>query len=963
MTVRSFVLGVFIATLAGCASSRQPELQTVDPEPVPAAVDVVEIMDADDPGADSSLPMDSAVVAGTLDNGLSYFIRHNEEPVDRVELRLVVNAGSVLEEADQRGLAHFVEHMAFNGTDRFEKQELIDYLELIGTRFGPDLNAYTSFDETVYMLQVRSDSAEILHTGLEILREWASNVSFDPEEIEKERGVVIEEWRLGRGADARMFDKQLPVLLSESHYADRLPIGTPEILQSFEHHRLTDFYERWYRPDLMSVVVVGDVNVNDIRESIETLFADLQSSGDSARPVFDVPDHDETLVASAVDSEAPYSSVSVIYKHPVRPFNTVDDFRQRIVQQLFSNMLNARLDELRQQADPPFLVAGAGAGAFVREKGFYNVNAVVHEGAYLNGLQALFTEVERIRQFGFSESELDRQKSAYLRWYESAFLERDKTESSVYAAEYVRHYLEGEAIPGIAFEYELVQQLLPGIDLAEIDQEADHWLTRKNRVVMMSGPDKESVLPPSKAEVLAVIDAVSTGDLEPYVDATRTDPILPEQPEAGSILEREYDAAVDVTRMTLSNGAKVVLKPTDFKNDEILFAAYSPGGTSLYPDSLDTPGDFASTLIGQSGVGTLDPISLEKMLSDKIVSIGPSIGEMSESLSGSSAPADLEILMQMIHGLMVYPRADSTAYASFNNRLASLVESFSVDPNRVYFDTLSTTLSQNHPRRRPMTPAVVDEMDLVKSFDIYRDRFADADDFTFYFVGAFDMSTMERLIETYVASLPALPDRQETWKDLGVRPPRGVVKKEVRKGLEQQSRVQIILTGPADWNMQNRRVVAALGNVLDIRLREVLREDLGGTYGVSVGGSISRYPQSSYSFSIGFGCDPARVDDLINAIMTEIESLKMSPPDQIYIDKTREIFLNGHEQGLRQNNSWLQWLQFYDRNQLDPQEILTGIPDFAAELTPEMIHDAAVRYLDTENYVQVVLLPELQAGE
>ncbi len=956
----TFVAIMFL--LSSCSSSGPVVVADADEIPAPAVEDQLDVMQPPALDLDEEMPLDTAVVTGTLESGLTYYIRKNAKPENRVELRLAVDAGSILEDDDQLGLAHFVEHMAFNGTEKFEKQELIDYLELIGTRFGPDLNAYTSFDETVYMLQVRSDSAEILQTGLEILREWASNVSFDPEEIEKERGVVIEEWRLGRGADARMFDKQLPVLLAGSRYASRLPIGTPDILQSFEHERLISFYDKWYRPDLMAVIVVGDIDPSEIEDKLINLFGDLPLSSGDERPSYEVPDHEETLVASATDQEAPYSTVSVIYKHPLRPFTRVTDFRQQILEQLFSNMFNSRLDELRQQADPPFLVAGGGAGGFVRDKGFYNVNAVVHEGGHLKGLRTLFTEVDRIRQFGFTESEFDREKTAYLRWYRSAFNERDKTESEVFASEYVRNYLEGEAIPGIAYEYDLVQKLLPTIALEEVNQEADHWLTKSNRVVMMGGPDSDAAAPPADAEVLSILDEVSNLELTPYDDATSGDPILPTTPTAGSIVERSTDDTIGVTRLTLSNGAHVILKQTDFKNDEVIFSAFSSGGTSLYPQELDVPGDFASTLIGQSGVGTLDPISLEKTLSGKIVSVGPSIGEMSESISGSAAPEDLDVLMEMIHAFMVYPRADTTAYASYRNRLASLVESFSVDPNRAFFDTLSVTLSQYHPRRRPVTSDLIKEMDLDASYNIYTDRFADASDFDFYFVGSFDEETIIPLIEKYIASLPS-EGRNETWNDLGISPPTGVIKKVVRKGVEQQSRVQLVFTGDAEWTMEDRRIVSALANVLDVRLREVLREDLGGTYGVSVGGSLSRYPKSSYSISIGFGCDPARVDELLVSVFEELTALKESPAGQIYVDKTRETILNGFEQGLQQNGNWLQWLQFYDRNGLNPDSILTGLPDFAKRITPEMIQGAAVKYLDMENYVQVVLVPEVDATE
>ncbi|NND70259.1 MAG: insulinase family protein [Rhodothermales bacterium] len=959
MTTNLYKPGIFLICLLLAACSG-PQADPTSPDiSTPAVSDALDVMVTDDAPVVAPIPLDSAIVTGTLENGMRYLIRHNEKPEDRVELRLAVNAGSILEEEDQRGLAHFLEHMAFNGTEQFEKQELVDYLELIGTRFGPDLNAYTSFDETVYMLQVRSDSAEILQTGLEILKEWAFNISLDPDEVEKERGVVIEEWRLGRGASARISDKQLPILLAGSEYVNRLPIGLPEVLENFDPVRLHDFYDKWYRPDLMAIVVVGDIDVDSIEAHIQHLFDVAPESESVDRTTFSVPDHDETLFVATTDPEAPYSSASIVYKHPLKPFLTEQDFRGQVVEQLFSDILNSRLDELRQLAQPPYIVAGAGRGSYVRTKDFYNVNAIVQEANFEIAISTMLTEVERIRRFGFTRSEFDRAVSSYLRWYESAYNERDKTESEVFASEYVRHFLENEAVPGIAFEYELVQSLLPTVTLTEVNREADHWLTEKNRVVMLSGPD--GVTMPDSMQVMQLIQDVSTLDLEPFEDKQSDLPILPATPTAGTIEEESRDDELGVTRMTLSNGARVVLKPTDFKNDEIIFAAFSSGGTSLYPDELDTPADFASTLVAQSGVGQHDPVTLDKLLSDKLVSIGPSIGEMSESLSGGAAPRDLETLMQLIHGYFVYPRADSTAYESFKNRIGSLVESFRADPNRAFLDTLSVTLSQYHPRRRVITADVLEEMDLQKSYDIYKDRFADASDFAFYLVGSFSIDEMRPFIETYLASIPG-SGRTESWKDLGVQPPEGVVSKTVKRGLEQQARAQLVFSGDVEWNLHNRRMMSALTNVLDIRLRETLREDLGGTYGVQVGGSVSRYPRNAYSLSIGFGCDPDRVQELLVSVFDQIELLKQEPPDQEYVDKTREIMMNGYQQGLKQNGNWLQWLQFYDRNELDPKMIFTGIPEFTSNLTPEMIQEAATRYLDRSNYVQVILLPEDSDG-
>ncbi|UCH11016.1 MAG: insulinase family protein, partial [Fidelibacterota bacterium] len=525
------------------------------------------------------VPPDPEVTRGEFANGVRYYIRTNRKPEKRAQLWLALNAGSVQEDEDQRGLAHFAEHMAFNGTEHFAKQELIDYMESIGMRFGPEVNAFTGFDETVYILQVPTDSIHMVEQGFQILEDWAHLVSFEGEEIDKERGVVVEEWRLGRGAQSRMFDKQLPILFKDSRYADRLPIGKKEIIETCTYETLRRYYREWYRPDLMAVVAVGDFDADWILSLMEKHFAAIPEREDPRpREVFPVPDHEEALFAIATDPEASHTRVGLYFKHELAPEVTQGDWRQLLIRDMYNQMLNGRLSELAQQADPPFLYGYSGKGRFVRSKEVYFLGAGVKEDGIERGLEALLEEATRVRRFGFTQSELDRAKEWLLRGFENSYKERDKTESEAYVWDYIEHYLTGSFMMGTEKEYELSKRLVPGITLEEVNSLASRWITDHNRVVMVNAPEKEGVAIPSEEQLQAVFTAVEEKEIRAYEDRITDEPLVDPVPEATKIKGRKTYEDLGVTEWTLANGVRVILKPTDFKNDEILFYAYSPGG-------------------------------------------------------------------------------------------------------------------------------------------------------------------------------------------------------------------------------------------------------------------------------------------------------------------------------------------------------------------------------------------------
>ena len=909
---------------------------------------------------DSPLPTDPKVTVGTLDNGLRYYIRANGRPENRAELRLVVNVGSVMEDDDQQGLAHLLEHMAFNGTANFEKQELVDYLESIGMAFGPEINAYTSFDETVYMLQVPTDEAEIMSTAFQILEDWAHQVTLDPEEIDKERGVVIEEWRLGRGATARMMDQQFPVIFHGSRYADRLVIGKVDILETFPPEAIQRFYRDWYRPDLMAVVAVGDFDPAAVEATIREHFAGIPSREDSRpRVVYDLPGHAETLFAIASDAEATNSQVGVLFKQPLSEQGTLASYRQSLVETLFNGMLNSRLFELTQQADPPFAAGGAGQGRFVRSAEIFQLVAMVPDGGISRGMEALLTEAERVSRHGFTSSELEREKADLLRGLEQAFAERENQNSAGFAGEYVNNFLQDEPIPGIEFEFQAAQALLPTITVEDVTRVAQSWLADQSRVVMVNAPEKEGFPLPSEAELSTLFQETMAADIEPYQDTATEEPLLSEIPTPSPVVEESFIPELEITEWTLANGVHVVLKPTDFKDDEVLVQAFSPGGYSLSTLEEHMSASNADQMVAMGGVGQFSMVDLQKKLAGKAAMVSPSIGELTEGFSGRASPKDLETLFQLIDLYFTAPRKDEIAFRALNGQVEAMLSNREANPAAAFQDTLLLTMSQGHPRVRPMDLEAFREIDLDEAFAFYRDRFADASDFTFVLVGAFEPEAIRPMVETYLGGLPDL-DREESWRDLDVDPPTGVIKKEVHKGVEPQSQTRIIFTGPFDYTQDNRVGIRIMTSVLETRLQKLIREEMSGTYGVSVSRAYDLIPEPDYSIGISFGSDPDRVGELVDAIFGEIRTLQDEGPSPEDLQAATEQERRTKETNLQENGWWASQLMFTYQNGSDPRLLVDEGP--VERITAETVRRDAGLWLRLDNYVQVSLYPQVGGG-
>jgi zinc protease len=925
-------------------------LRPIAAQQIPAAVASLKPSDL--------MPVDAAITQGTLPNGLRYYVRANRKPEKRAELRLVVKAGSILEDDDQQGLAHLVEHMAFNGTKNFPTHDVVAFLESLGMRFGADVNAYTSFDETVYMLTVPTDKPGTLDRALLILEDWAHNVTFDPAEIDKERPVVIEEWRLSRGAGARISDRVLPMLLKGSRYADRVPIGKTDVLQTFKPERLTQFYADWYRPDLMAVVAVGDFDQAQVTGLVKNHFSGLTNpSSPRARPTYDVPEQPGTRFAVLTDKELTTTNVEVDYFVPTRPYGTVGVYRQRLIDRLFASMLSARLAEIAQQPDAPFLGAGTARGMFLgKTKDNTSLSATVRDGGAENGIETALAEVQRVVRFGFTPTELDRQKQNILRSRERSLAEKDNVTAGSRADEYVRNFLVGETLPSLDDEYGLVARFVDDISLDEINRMATEWYPESNRLVVVRAPDKPGVMLPDEASLSAALKAGPSATLTAYVDRIASSTLLETLPEPARVVKTSSRDAIGVTEWELANGVKVVLKPTTFKQDEIMFRAFSPGGTSQASDADFVPASTATQVVGAGGLGRFSSADLRRVLTGKIASANPTIGELDEGLLGGASPKDLETMFQLIYMRFTQPRADPVIFATQTEQLRTLMANQANTPAYAFAAAMAEIMGQTHPRRRLPTPAMIDEWNLDKSMAFYKDRFGDASDFTFVFVGNIDPVVMKPLAERYLGSLPSLR-RKEAGKDVGARAPKGTITKQVVKGLEPKSQAAIVYTGPIESTAEQRVTLRAMTEILQTRLLETIREDLGGTYSITARSSAQRRPTPEFSITIGFGCDPKRLDDLVARVYQEVEKFRTEGPTDKQVTDEREALLRDLEAGTKQNSYWMgQLVARYEYGE-NPEDILTT-GDLFRKLDAAMIRSAAARYLKGDNRIQLTLVPE-----
>ena len=905
----------------------------------------------------TDLPLDPVVRTGKLPNGFTYYIRHNEEPKHRVLLYLVNKAGSVLEDEDQRGLAHFMEHMSFNGTTHFPHNDLVDYLQKAGVRFGADLNAYTSFDETVYQLPIPSDNPALLKGGIEIMRDWAQEATLDPTEIDKERGVVLEEKRLGKGAQERMRRAYWPVLLNNSRYAVRVPIGLDTVLDNFKRPQIYRFYHDWYRPDLQALIIVGDVNADSLVKVVKATFGDLKNPAhERPRTKYTVPLTGKNQFIAVTDKEMPVTVAEVIIKHSQPPLKTAADYRNSIIQGLFNQMLGARYAELSRKADVPFVQGGAEISGLIGGLDSYSASVVAKPGQIEQGFKAVWRETERVKRFGFTATELERAKQAYLNDIEVTLQEKNKTNSQSYVKEYQEYFLQQTAAPGITAEYNLTKNELPGITLAEVNALATAYIKNTDRDILVMAPEKDKNNLPDEVTFNGWLKAVENEKLQPYRDNVSNKPLLAVQPVPGSIISEQQDKMLQITMLTLSNGVKVILKPTIFKNDEILFNGFASGGTSLYSDADYQNAANAGGVIPAGGAGNYSADQMDKYLEGKELGVGPYINERFEGIKGNSTNKDLETALQLVYAYFTEPRKDTAIFNGIIAKSKASLLNRNNDPSSVFNDTVSAVLGNYNYRRTGPSLEKINQINLDRAYQIYKERFADASGFTFTFTGSIDTNVIKPLLEKYLGALPTT-NKHEAAKDLNIHAPNGKIEKTVYKGTEPKATVILDFSGKFVYSPDNKVKLDALKECLEIRLLQRLREDESGVYSPGVFANTGKLPQQRYSFVIQFGCAPQNVNKLIASTLDEISKLKTAGPPQENIDKWRVEEKTSRATQMQSNGFWLNYIsgQLQADDMLDEVNNYDGLLD---KVDPAAVKDMANQYLSGDNYIRLVLLPE-----
>ncbi|MDG5491522.1 pitrilysin family protein [Psychroserpens sp. SPM9] len=912
--------------------------------------------------AAEEIPMNPDVKTGVLSNGLTYYIQNNGKPEDKVELRLAIKAGSILETDDQKGLAHFMEHMNFNGTTNFKKNELVDYLQSIGVEFGADLNAYTGFDQTVYILPIPSDDPEKLDKGFQILQDWAGGALLTEKDIDEERGVVIEEYRTRLGASTRMQSKYLDKIAYNSKYADRLPIGTKENLETFSYESLRNFQSDWYRPNLMAVIAVGDLDVETLEKKIKENFSGLKNpENPKPREEFGSDNHEGTFVAIEWDEEATGSQVQIYYKDKgaSKKTRTVKDYRDNMVESLFTGMINNRLREYSNKPNPPFIFGFSYHGGIIGNKDAYQSVAQTNETGQLEALKTLLEENERVKRFGFNASELERAKKDYLARLERAYKDRDKQESGRLVNSYIQNFLQESPMPSVEWSYKFAEAQLPTIKIEEVNGLIKNFLHDDNRLVVLTGPKKEGLTKVTEKEVIDLLDSVKNSDIEGYEDEAVRSELMPNKPTKGSITNTEVNNQGQInetTTLTLSNGAKVIYKKTDFKNDEILFEAFSYGGTSLYADDVLKETASANGGLFEAGIDGLKKNDMTKVMSGKIANVRPYIGSLDEGMRGATTPKDMETMFQMIHLYFTKLDKDPEAFQSYISKQKAFLGNILSNPNISFSIALGEFLNEGNPRYTGFPDGeALDKANYDLAYEKFQERFANAGDFNFYFVGNVDASQIAELAETYIASLPGTAAK-EAYKVPSFRPKYGAQEFIYNKGSEPKSQVNLIFRGETEYDVNEARAMNALGEILSIKLIEKLREDEGGVYGAGARGSIRKIPYGTFNFSISFPCAPENAEKLAAAAIAELQKIIDNGPEAKDLDKVKKALLLTRKEQLEQNRFWLSTIKNADYNQSDIDNVINYEANINA-LTTEDIHNVAKKYLQ-DGYLKAILLPE-----
>lgn len=911
--------------------------------------------------ADLKLPLDPEVKYGVLDNGMTYYIRNNSEPRDRASFYMIQNVGAILEDDSQNGLAHFLEHMAFNGTKNFPGKGILNTLEKHGVKFGYNINAFTSQDETVYNLsEVPTNKPGLLDTCLLVLNDWSNYLLLAEDEIEAERGVISEEWRTRRNAGFRMMKASMPYIYNNSKYAERDVIGDLEVIRNFEYDELRDFYHDWYRTDLQAIAVVGDFDAGEMEEKVIALFSKIPAvENPQERSVTMIPDNEELIFGVVTDKEADQSNISIYIRSFVASpgVENVEQLREEYIEQLFNRVMSQRISELLQKGEPPFVAGNIVRTSLTRNYDMTAIAVIAKTNEEALALSAILEEVERVKRHGVTAGELERAKSHLLNRMENRVKEKDKITHDQYAREYQSHYLGNNAFMDIEMEFQVMQALFNSITTDDIAQQLPGWFSTKNNVMVISGPESAEVQHLSEQEAMAILSDSKTMEVAPYEDVEVATSLIETPNAAGEVVDNKEIPALEAEEWTLSNGAKVVYRFADYEKDNISFRAVSPGGSSLYDADYVPSMEMLSSLVPFYGVGEYDQTTLQKMLTGKTVELNLQLDALTEGMQGSASPKDFETLMQLIHLRFTAPRFDEEAHAAITGRYLAFVENMNKNPQKIMSDSLSLILTDYHPRTRVMDAGFIKDVQLQQIQEVYTDRFNDASDFTFFFVGNIQKEELVPYVEQYIATLPST-GRKEQWIDREVNEPEGRVAKNIAMELSvPKSTVILVFNNEMEYTPENLVMLRVINGILDLRFTESIREEEGGTYGVSASTSLSHFPDEKANMMIAFDTDPAKADHLKGLVYEELEALMKKGPSEKDLSKTVSNLLKQREEDSAHNGYWMNMLYNlyqHDVNFNDPgnyEEILR-------DLTVKDVKKGMKQLYKKANVVDLVFSPE-----
>eukprot|EP01107_Rhizomastix_libera_P015990 TRINITY_DN6408_c0_g1_i1.p1 TRINITY_DN6408_c0_g1~~TRINITY_DN6408_c0_g1_i1.p1 ORF type:complete len:939 (-),score=-19.19 TRINITY_DN6408_c0_g1_i1:29-2845(-) len=902
------------------------------------------------------LPVDKDVKIGTLPNGMVYYIRKNNKPENRMHLRIVVNAGALQEDDDQNGLAHFTEHMCFNGTKHFPKNQLLDVLQKSGVRFGGDVNASTGYEQTMYELPIASNDPELVKTCFQVLQDWAHYVSFDNDEIDNERGVIVSEWRQRMSPQGRMRDVHFKKLFAGSQIEKRNVIGDTNILRHFKYDAIKRFYSDWYRTDLQAIIAVGDFDVNQIESMIKEYFGAIpKTEKPRTKEDIKVPYHKNTVISIGRDKELTQEQASVYFKLPDFEHTTLAGQREQMKRSLFNSMFRTRTAELARKPEPPFIAGSGSEGDFLADVRVFSLNATTKPGAIMKGIEAMVTEAVRVKQHGFTASELDRAKQNLLASIDKAYSEIHTRENDEFVEEYTENFLKKAPIPGLEYEVSMYKELVPKITLEEVNSLAGMYLKKDNTVITISAPEQDNASFLDEKEVLVSFNKFLETKTEPYVDLAAGKTLFNKKVTPGKVVSETKNEKVGFTEFKLSNGAKVILLPTKHKDDEIIFEAFSKGGISKIDNADMWNAGLATSIIGAAGLDEFDATSLNKVLTGKMARVSPYIGDLSEGLKGSSSKKDLETMFQLTNLYFTSPRKDGESFKSFMAKVMPQIQNKANNPEGVFADSVQAVLYNRHPREAAMTPEVLQSINPEKAFNIYKERFADAGDFTFLMVGDFDIKDVKPMFEKYIASLPATGSN-EKWVDRKVEMNKKGEELRIVKGTQDRAHVRLMIPGDFAWTAKERLTIRSLIEAYDIKFTEIVREEKSGVYSPRITVSTNKYPHGTYNIIVDFVTDPARIDEMVQATKDLMEGYKKDL-DEDRLQKVKKAAQKQRETSIKTNQFWAANIQAYTANGDDYNDIYK-YDEYLEKLSAADIKAAANKYFNTDKMIKVILQPE-----